>query len=580
MSDQRAMPLYSAESFSAPIKECDIVMKGGITSGVVYPYAILELARTYRFRSIGGTSAGAIAAAFAAAAEYSRSVRGDPAGFVRLQTRCDELPGLLPDLFQPAPRFKSFMAYLLKAQSGSGAGRWVWGLPIAFPLLSLAGLLAGAALMWLLGGGIAGAALGALVASTGLIALKVARLVLHHLPAAGFGLCTGLKQPGRTAPGLTDWLHESIQMIAFGDQAGTADPLTFGDLFNGAESDPAIDLRMITTNLSMRRPHTLPSLGVSIAFVPDEWRSLFPAPVIRFLERTTRPFPRLARTRGFPKPADLPILVATRMSLSFPLLFTAVPAYVRDLATYVISRATGTPKAQIRKARVWFADGGISSNFPIHMFDALFPSRPTFALSLDALPAGARGDGERVIIPQRAGQGVGLSVHPISGVGGLLGAVMASAKDWQDQLLSTMPGQRERVARVFLSKEEGGLNLAMPEKRSLALMGYGLTVGKSFAGGALDFDEHRWRRSLVVYDQLERTVIGTDKVWTAGFGEWLAEYLEHPESYRGVTKTDRRRIHARLAAFVNLATPFHPLIRNKREKFPRPAGRLRIVPNF
>lgn len=51
---------------------CDIVMKGGITSGIVYPPAIAKLAKNYRFKNIGGTSAGAIAAAAAAAAEYQR----------------------------------------------------------------------------------------------------------------------------------------------------------------------------------------------------------------------------------------------------------------------------------------------------------------------------------------------------------------------------------------------------------------------------------------------------------------------------------------------------------------------------
>ena len=39
---------------------CDIVMKGGITSGVVYPPAICRLAEHYHFKNIGGTSAGAI----------------------------------------------------------------------------------------------------------------------------------------------------------------------------------------------------------------------------------------------------------------------------------------------------------------------------------------------------------------------------------------------------------------------------------------------------------------------------------------------------------------------------------------
>ena len=44
-----------------PRRECDIVMKGGVTSGIVYPPALLELQETYRFNSIGGTSAGAVA---------------------------------------------------------------------------------------------------------------------------------------------------------------------------------------------------------------------------------------------------------------------------------------------------------------------------------------------------------------------------------------------------------------------------------------------------------------------------------------------------------------------------------------
>src|SRR5437762_576228 len=53
---------------TVPLRSCGIVMKGGITSGVVYPLAITELAQEFRFRNIGGTSAGAIAAAATAAA--------------------------------------------------------------------------------------------------------------------------------------------------------------------------------------------------------------------------------------------------------------------------------------------------------------------------------------------------------------------------------------------------------------------------------------------------------------------------------------------------------------------------------
>lgn len=56
-----------------PQRECDLVMKGGITSGVVYPTAIRKIAAEYHFRNFGGASAGAIAAVAAAACEFRRN---------------------------------------------------------------------------------------------------------------------------------------------------------------------------------------------------------------------------------------------------------------------------------------------------------------------------------------------------------------------------------------------------------------------------------------------------------------------------------------------------------------------------
>ena len=55
-----------------PSLECDLILQGGLTSGVIYPRALCEVARVYRLRSVGGSSAGAIAAAAAAAAEFNR----------------------------------------------------------------------------------------------------------------------------------------------------------------------------------------------------------------------------------------------------------------------------------------------------------------------------------------------------------------------------------------------------------------------------------------------------------------------------------------------------------------------------
>lgn len=37
---------------------CDLVMKGGITSGVVYPLAIVKLAEDFTFKNIGALRQG------------------------------------------------------------------------------------------------------------------------------------------------------------------------------------------------------------------------------------------------------------------------------------------------------------------------------------------------------------------------------------------------------------------------------------------------------------------------------------------------------------------------------------------
>ena len=87
------------------MKYCDLVMKGGITSGIVYPNAVLALAREFRFKSVGGTSAGAIAAAVTAAAAYGDRQRArEGAGFEGLAQVASQLTtqGFIHRLVQPA----------------------------------------------------------------------------------------------------------------------------------------------------------------------------------------------------------------------------------------------------------------------------------------------------------------------------------------------------------------------------------------------------------------------------------------------------------------------------------------------
>src|SRR5262245_23743539 len=63
------------------------------------------------------------------------------------------------------------------------------------------------------------------------------------------------------------------------------------------------------------------------------------------------------------------------MSLSFPVLLSAVPLYA---ANFECAPENGKYSLE----RCWFSDGGLTSNFPIHFFDAPLPGRPTFGINL------------------------------------------------------------------------------------------------------------------------------------------------------------------------------------------------------
>jgi hypothetical protein len=59
---KRDAPASDAQPVPAGLLPCDIVMKGGVTSGVLYPSVVWEISRLFSFKNVGGTSAGAIAA--------------------------------------------------------------------------------------------------------------------------------------------------------------------------------------------------------------------------------------------------------------------------------------------------------------------------------------------------------------------------------------------------------------------------------------------------------------------------------------------------------------------------------------
>ena len=136
-------------------KKCDIVLEGGITSGAVYPGFVCKLAEYYDFQSIGGTSAGAIAASLGAAAQYSRN-HGVSDAFKAVA----EVPGWLGKdsearkgtnlfwLFQPSPETAS----LFKLATSLLVPGWIAKLAAWISVLWLEiilGLLPGALLAYL-----------------------------------------------------------------------------------------------------------------------------------------------------------------------------------------------------------------------------------------------------------------------------------------------------------------------------------------------------------------------------------------------------------------------------------------------
>lgn len=530
------------------MRECDLVMKGGITSGVVYPRAVAQIAENYRLRSIGGTSAGAIAAAFAAAAEYRRQTspgKDSRDGFVAVEAESKSLATSMKQLFQPSPDMQGLYELLIALVSAK-PGERLWagvralmGTHAAAVVSSLAatsvtvGLAIVADDVWL---GVAGALFWPLV----LIAVIVGKLyhdVFRRLPANDFGMCPGLRQ-GDGPDGLTDWICRTIQKIAGQPENAV---LTIGDLREGA----GVELAAMTTDLSSRRPFQLPLRTAKHWFSETELRRLFPAHVVEYLKGAREPLPVDAANvprdlYQLPSGDAFPVALVARMSLSFPGLISAVPLWRHDDGLKQSgdgSNGSGdAPTGSSWKLRrCLFSDGGISSNFPIHFFDGLLPSRPTFGISLTDFDEERHGDA-RVVLPTEARQPDDLPVRPVDSIPAFVGSIVDTAKDWQDTLQAMSTGYAERIVEIRLDpKNEGGLNLAMDETTIERLGDFGLAAGRTFVD--FDFNEHRWRRSLSVLPLLERSFEGIANAWdapAAGTG-WstLATVLTNhrPKSY-------------------------------------------------
>lgn len=579
------------------MKKCDLVMKGGITSGIVYPAAVCELAREYRFASIGGTSAGAIAAALTAAAEYRRE-GGSDAGFRELEELPEWLAGgdgkRLLSLFQPhrsgEPLFAAAVAWLttrgglprkavrailvlLRRASRVGA---VALLP---PLLLLAGLgiaIASAettfALLIAIGAAAVAVVLAIAAYVTGAV-VEVFASASRVLPQHGYGLCSG---SGEGA--VTTWLDRKLRAIA-----GVTHPLTFGDL-----AARGIDLQMMTTNLTHGRPYRFPAETKRFFFSPSEWRELFPVDVVEsMIAAAPKRKPRQHTPESeplYPLPAgqDLPVVVAARMSLSFPLLLSAVPLWSNDFA-----RRDAEPDAE----RCWFSDGGITSNFPVHFFDRPLPRWPTFAFNLADWTSRYHQPGQNVYAPHSNLSGLLEWWTPIGTVADFFGALKNTMQNWRDNMLLHLPGQRDRIAHVLLAPDEGGLNLTMDAAtiRRVAAKGKeaAADLRRRFADTpasdvTLTWRNHKWVRLRSFMAAEEEALASCVSAWrdatlSPSYEDLLSGAIPQP-SYR-VNAAERARMYEAVRDFFAhvredfAGDPF----RTPRRR-PRPQPVLRAMP--
>lgn len=593
---------------------CDIVMKGGITSGVVYPPAVVELAKTFSFRNIGGTSAGAIAAAVTAAAEFGR--QHNAGGFSSLANLPADLgapvsPGgdsLLLSLFQPQREtkalFRTVVASLgnkrfkvVKIVLAAIRNFIIWALLGIIPGLVFTGLAIFCAQGFFRWVSVLG---GVVLIITGLViavALGIYRQVTKAVPENHYGLCRGLTEDPGNTPVLTSWLSKLINETAGIAAAGK--PLTFGDLWGVDKNNRQINLQMMTTNLTTGRPYQLPFTQRTFYFDPSEWSKFFPKNVMDWLlSKSEDPEAmEFAPLRKLPAAENLPVVVATRMSLSFPILLSAIPVYARDFGR--------VREEDRRPQKCWFSDGGICSNFPVHFFDAPLPRWPTFAINLR--PFHPDHPDTPVFMPDKNVGGITETFTNFDqGSGrdrlfGFVGAILNTLENWTDNMQTRLPGYRDRIVHISLnSKTEGGLNLNMPAELIVNLGQRGeeaarlLTEHFTLPADAIEtsWDNHRWVRYRSMMDLLEEMLkqielaINNPAPGDRSYQELITrEFTDAPASYKWRNRSQRTFADKATGELMALIAKWQSLrTRDRTSTFtthtPKPQPELRVKPRL
>jgi predicted acylesterase/phospholipase RssA len=588
-------------------ESCDLVMKGGITSGVIYPHAVCQLATTRRLVQIGGTSAGAIAAGGAAAAEYGRDARSPTAGFPQLASLPGQLAARTDDghtrlfhLFQAQADTKTLYR-LVAVLIGRGTFRskslravipavlTLRPLPAILVLVTaLLGLVVPGVLLadaiarrsgWSIAVAVGLLVLGLMLFLLGVVVAVGCSIVLrllHDVPKNGYGLCSGMAGPGSAHPPLTEWLADEFDRIA--GKPAQAGPLTFGDL-----KSCEITLEMLTTDLCAGTQNQLPFRSRIWAFDPNEFEKLFPQRIVKWMkdhpasalsDGDIEVFARFRANGLYPMPPsdDLPIIVAVRMSLSFPILLSTVPLHAVDYTQ------DGNPIVVHR-----FSDGGITSNFPIHFFDAAIPGRPTFGIDLVKVGNLNPNPTDNVSMPRTNRDGILARTRKIEKLTEFVSALANTIQNWSDSMQARVPGYRDRIVAVNHTKREGGMNLDMDTDVVALLVDRGRYA--ALRADNFNFVNHRWVRLRSMLQTLEQFVKpAATRLDAPRPSEDIPTYREmmaDPPSYREPMIASQGPVVA--DAIVGLATAYDSALKVDGESrfkkgAPRPLPALRVRP--
>jgi hypothetical protein len=484
-----------------------------------------------------------------------------------------------------------------------------WGWIAALPAIVLAVLLGGV-----------GATIGARVGPL----WQLIQFFWRQLPDARYGIVQGSSGKAGGLGALTDYLSAQLDRIA---ATPPGECLTIAHL-----AAKGIELKCVTTNVSHGRPYVLPfEDNEFFIFKTSDLEQLFPRAVVVQMERagavrdaemedpslTPRP---LALPEGFhrvPRSADLPVALVMRMSLSFPVLIAAVPLYTVKGSAY--GRRAGHEVLRLTADDLqqnWFSDGGVCSNFPIHFFDAWLPGRPTFGINLTyrseeaftpdrqalrpefqsdigAGEAEARANGgsaapaagrEAVWLPKaNEHRAANPEWNEVAGLPQFIGGIFSAAQNYRDNLQAGLPSYRERIVRINLLPDEGGMNLDMPKDVVAKIVQKGETAGRKLLT-EFGFEDHRWTRLLALMAEMEENFARMPPRLKEVEGEldaWIADENKRPPSYRR-EQTWLIAARSRVALMEKFASEWQGLASDGFEGFrarrPKPTPVLRATP--